>query len=100
MTKYRVWYMRPEHFPDGICGLRKPSIATLGQTHIFLRDVDARDLDEVYMQSQGEIWSPRGEARELILAKGLQHTSMSVGDVIEQDGKFWLVASFGFEEMV
>jgi hypothetical protein len=39
---------------------------------------------------QGENWSPNGEARDLILAKGLRHTSMSVGDVIEDEGGIFL----------
>jgi hypothetical protein len=99
MANYRVWYMRPEHFRDGMCGLNRPTVATLSDTHIFLRDVEATDLEHCYYNSQGEIWSPMGEARELIRSKGLQHTSMSRGDVIELDGRFWLVASFGFEDL-
>lgn len=37
---------------------------------------------------QGEIWSPNGEANELIRSKGLFHTSMSVGDcAVDETGK-------------
>jgi hypothetical protein len=51
---------------------------------------------------QGEVWSPNGEARELILSKGLEHTSMTVGDVIRshQTGEHWMVGQFGFEPIL
>lgn len=108
MSIYRVYYMKPDHFRDFILGVEKPTLTgvTCGDTHTFLRTVTVdqkrdcieHELEDVYFQSQGEIWSPNGEARELILAKGLRHTSMSVGDVIEDpEGRFWAVASFGFE---
>jgi hypothetical protein len=49
---------------------------------------------------QAELWSPNGEARPLIYAKGLQHTSMSIGDVIvDEMGKTFVVASIGFREV-
>lgn len=99
MTTYRVHYMKPEHFGDGLCGMNKPTVATLTATHVFLRTVEADTLDGVYYRSQGEIWSPNGEARALLEEKGLCHTSMSIGDVIEADGKFWIVAPVGFEEL-
>jgi hypothetical protein len=46
---------------------------------------------------QGEVWSPNGEARGLIEAKGLLHTSMSVGDVVVGPDGVHVVAMFGFE---
>ena len=48
---------------------------------------------------QGEKWSPKGEARELIKSKGLRHTSMSVGDVMVVNGKPLLVDSVGFVDL-
>lgn len=40
------------------------------------------DLSEIFRYYQGENWSPEGEARDLIQGLGLNHTSMSVGDVV------------------
>jgi hypothetical protein len=59
-------------------------------------------IDSFYDNSQGENWSPNGEARPLIEAAGLCHTSMSVGDVIydHSQGKFYQVATFGFDEVM
>ena len=108
MTTYRVWYKTRatwEAYPPII-----PTIAKLAETHTFLRTVEIagidivdenpeEGLDLVWTQMQGENWSPNGEARPLIEEKGLCHTSMSTGDVIEHDGKFWAVAPFGFKEL-
>jgi hypothetical protein len=52
--------------------------------------VDATDLDEVFRLTN--LW----EKPELV-QKHAQMTSVSVGDVLEMDGQFYLVANFGFE---
>ncbi len=97
--KYRLYYMRPEWFRNGIMG-QKPDPRNLDRTHVFLREVEAPDLEQAWITSQGEVWSPNGEARGLIEAKGLQHTSMSVGDVaVDADGVAHVVASVGFERL-
>lgn len=50
---------------------------------------------------QGEIWSPNGEARALIQQKGLQHTSMSVDDIIvDEEGHVYIVDAIGFRELM
>jgi hypothetical protein len=101
MRKFEVWYMRPEHFRDGICGLGKPTAADLGATHIRLREIDADNLEAVFVEMQGERWSPNGEAFGMIKALGLRHTSMSVGDVAIDlaSREVWKVARFGFEKV-
>jgi hypothetical protein len=92
--------MKPESFRELIFGAVLPKVAELEGTHVFLREVEAEDLESVFVQLQGEFWSPNGEARFLILSKGLAHTSMSVGDVVEAEGKFWAAAPFGFTELL
>jgi hypothetical protein len=105
MTAYAVFYMTPEWFRDGIMG-RKPNLEKFAETHKFVRMVEARDLDHVYYQCQGEIWSPNGEQRDLIRSLGLEHTSMSVGDIIvsptepnNPPGGLYVVASVGFTRL-
>src|SRR5262245_33549387 len=108
MKTFSVYYMRPEFFRDGIMGAewlnkrsQMPVPGKLNRTHIFLGMFDAEDLEDLFIKMQGEVWSPNGEARELIKAKGLQHTSMSVGDLaVDLDN--WtvhLVDRFGFVEI-
>jgi hypothetical protein len=48
---------------------------------------------------QGENWSPNGEANELIQARGLCHTSMSMGDVIQAGDEYYQVACVGFRKI-
>jgi len=97
--KYQVWYMRPAFFSDGITGSRLPDARNLSATHVHLKDVETtRGLEAVYTEMQGEVWSPNGEARELIQSKGLQHTSMSIGDVIVDDvGNAHVVSNVGYK---
>lgn len=110
-TKFAVWYMRPDFFRDGIMGvdwLRKqgmmPDPANLERTHIHLKDLEleggAQQLERVFRDMQGEVWSPNGEAMGLIEAKGLRHTSMSMGDIVVVDGRAHIVDRFGFAELV
>lgn len=108
--EYEIWYMRPDWFQQGIFGAQ-PNLADLSATHIHLTNfVPSAEQDRgmgkdacewIYWQMQGENWSPHGEARDLIISKGLRHTSMSVGDVIvrKEDGRAWVVAFAGFNEL-
>lgn len=106
--KYDVWYMQPTFFINGSMGSEwmkergaLPVADALHLTHIYLKTVEAPDLEALYRMMQGEVWSPNGEARELILSKGLGHTSMSMGDIAVEHGaeKVWMVDQFGFCEL-
>ncbi len=82
------------HFIDGDVAKFRP-----GETHAFIRQVEADSLAKVYRQMQGFVWSPNGEARDLIRAAGVSHTSMSVGDVVvDADGHAWVCADRGWIE--
>lgn len=112
--KFQIWYMRPEFFREGNMGHQwleehdmLPDPKALSKTHIHLKDFDTtfeddvlRELELVWVAMQGERWSPNGEARGLIKSKGLQHTSMSVGDIaVEENGNVWMVDTFGFHAL-
>jgi hypothetical protein len=72
----------------------------LDETHAHLGDIRLTDLEDIYRTMQGEIWSPNGEAKELIQEKGVGHTSMSIGDVVVlQDGSRHMVYANGFKEI-
>jgi hypothetical protein len=105
MARYRVYYMKPDFFREGTGGfewLEKqgllPSIGTLHKTHIQVTATDAKDPDELYQKMQGEVWSPNGEAREVLQKLGIGHTSMTTGDiaVCEDDGKVWFCDRAGW----
>ena len=119
--KFDIHYMKPEFFRDGTMGSKwlnevgkLPTLATLDQSHVLLKTLASFDngrvsttdpdimraLGTVFSKMQGENWSPNGEARDLIRSKGLEHTSMSVGDAVVVDGStLFLVDRFGFKEM-
>ena len=58
-------------------------------------------LEKAWEMMQGHNWSPEGEARDLITALGLRHTSMSVGDLIEipNTGIIYEVQMVGFKSI-
>jgi hypothetical protein len=100
-----IWYMKPSSFRDWSMGydwlVEQGAIPALSlrQTHILLGKIACRDLHMIFKLMQGENWSPKLEASNLIRSKGLQHTSMSVGDVIGIGGRFWVVDIMGFKEI-
>jgi len=73
----------------------------LKESHILLGNINITDLNEIYHKLQGEYWSPNGEARELVKSLGLNHTSMSVGDIIKFKAKgiAFIVKNLGFQEI-
>lgn len=73
-----------------------PTLFALYETHRRLGNVDLLSLESVYHLMQGERWSPNGEARALISSLGLEHTSMSTGDVIQIGSLLHIVDSVGF----
>lgn len=93
-----IWYMTPEHMHFG----EKKDInpASLKKTHVLLGKIKETDPEEIFKIMQGENWSPQGEAKQLILGKKLNHTSMSVGDIAVIDGKIMRVEVAGFEQLV
>jgi hypothetical protein len=102
----KIWYA-PENYPNdylfGSEWLRNmgklPTPETIPRTHKLIGSVSEKDPDAVYAMMQGEVWSPRGQARELIKRLGLEHTSMSIGDIVQRGKKFYMVDRFGFYEL-
>ena len=76
------------------------SVELLPVTHRFVRELDVPRLENAFVRMQGEVWSPNGEARELIASLGLHHTSMSIGDVVQDDdGVHWMCAPLGWQRL-
>ena len=94
----KIWYQN-EMFWETKGFHPEVKLADLEKTHILLGSIDLTDLEEIFYQLQGHIWSPNGEARNLITRLGLVHTSMSVGDVVEMGGKFFVCDVCGFTEI-
>jgi hypothetical protein len=101
MPRYQVYYARrPTFHPSGQIGIPLLTVSTLAQSHVLLGQIEATDLDNVFWQMQGENWSPHGEAKALLQSLGLSHTSMSTGDVLEdEDGVCWECIEQGWRRL-
>jgi hypothetical protein len=82
------------------------SISRLPITHRYVRsvqvdDTDDNGLDVVFYLMQGEMWSPHGEQKPLVMELGVKHTSMMLNDVIfsAQSNIFYVVQPFGFSKL-
>lgn len=90
--EYEVFYMQ---FPIDI----DPILEGENATHVRIPvTLEADSLNEVYEQMQGENWSPNGEAFDLIRSLGLEHTSLTVGDVVVDmnDDHAWMCENNGW----
>lgn len=100
MGMYRVYYAKK---PEALAAYFKPYCRDADQvrrTHIFVREIDAKSLDDVFRIQQCEFWSPNGEQRDMIKGSGLGHTSMSVSDVLQDpDGIFWECRPTGWRRL-
>jgi hypothetical protein len=99
--KVKIWYVNDN--ADGARDFRFGAtpdnlVANLKNTHVLIGSIQgSANIDEIFDVMQGENWSPNGEARELIQKAGTYHTSMSVGDIIEdENGIFHVVSGIGF----
>jgi hypothetical protein len=101
MPRYQVYYARtPTFHPSGQLGTPVLTGSALAHSHACLGEIEAASLDDAFWQMQGEIWSPHGEAREVIQFLGLGHTSMSVADVLEdEDGICWECLEQGWRRL-
>jgi hypothetical protein len=90
--------MRPEFFEYGAFGTL-PNPEKLSATHVHLIDIEANDLNDAFQQMQAEKknWAREGDAHMLVIKNGLDHVSMSVGDVIiDAVGNMHVVGPLGF----
>lgn len=103
-----VWYSSRDSFPDflfyGDFGGMNPTIR-LGKTHVPIVEcyLEKCQSDHDYLQvcakichlMQGEMWSPNGEAQQLIKNSDTAHTSMSAGDIIQVGERYFIFQHMG-----
>lgn len=83
---------------------KPPKISELEKTHVKIGSVAETHNDTIFYMMQAENWqpmgSPRGSPAAMFLnARGAEHSSMSVGDVIKIGDRAWMVAGSGFTEL-
>lgn len=102
-----IWYARPQarrELSDGYEFAKKQGFtvdpSNLSKTHVLLGKMNQTSLKNIFAMMQGEVWSPKGEAKKLIDSLGLYHTSMSVGDIIKIGNKVMMIDPKGFLDIV
>ena len=98
LTNSTLWF-EPTATNDNIDGILLQNMDNYRRVKTFEGNYT---LDQIYNLMQGEVWSPNGEGRELIQSLGLNHTSMSMGDIIYsgKDKEFWMVMPSGFSNVI
>lgn len=94
-----IYYAKPELIRDSmmgwdfLVGIKHPLIERLRNHDLSdyqkVAMTTKTDLSVIFESYQAEVWSPRGEMREFIREMGLNHTSMSVGDIVEMEGEYY-----------
>jgi hypothetical protein len=93
--KYQIWYMKPS-FLRGLVG-SSPDPNNLSAPHVHLKDIEADNQEDALSRMRAENWPPNGEARDLLQNKGLQHRTMTIGDVLVDEGDaVYLLTAIGF----
>ena len=85
---------------QAVYDMNESSVWVNPKIYTFVAMQWAEDIDHVFHTMQGEVWSPNGEARPLIQALELNHTSMSVGDlVVTEDGEAFECDMVGWKDL-
>jgi len=106
-----VWYVKANFTRDFGMGykfldernLLPHNEKELKRSHVLLGKIkgigtNESGLEKLYMVMQGEVWSPKGEAYNMISKSGSYHTSMSVGDLVRKGNDLWIVDHHGFHQ--
>lgn len=110
-----IWYSKTSTFRDlslGVDFARKfkklpKSAGGIKKSHVLLGKIkgpggriDDNSLETIFKTLQGEVWSPAGEARTFIKKSGTSHTSMSVGDIVQDGKRVFMVDKGGFDQIL
>jgi hypothetical protein len=98
--KTAIWYPRSK---DSAWNARAtlgdyPSIDQVKEEYVCIGHISETDPNLIFDALQGENWSPRNEAVQMIERLGAVHTTMSPGDVIVTPDEKWIIigSPFGF----
>lgn len=102
--KYKIWYAKSSWGGQfkGYDFLKEldmlPNLKKLDETHALLGGIDVPDdLEGIF--SLMNMWACGEPSNHFLKSKGVSHTSMSVGDIVEVDGVFHMVDDFGFKTL-
>ena len=95
---FYVYYLKPGL---GYDERDNPTCELFEDYWTLTRIIGAIDLDDVFHKMQGELWSPNGEMSPYIKSLGVAHTSMSVGDIVQnkESGQYFQVKNIGWRPL-
>jgi hypothetical protein len=101
-----IWYWKEDFARDAMMGAKfmakqgvMPTPDSVPNNYVLIGKIRETNPDKIFHMMQGEIWSPEGQARNMIRASGTGHTSMSVGDIIHVGNKWLMVDRYGFHAL-
>jgi hypothetical protein len=99
----KVYYLKQE-FLEMMIDTEKISKGNINRTHTEMPDViaDLHDPDEVFLllNNGADIPNPyNSPGIQKFIGVNKIHTSMSVGDVVEIDGVYWLCENTGWRTL-
>ena len=101
-----IWYWKEDFARDAMMGpafMTKhgvmPTPDTVKDHYALIGKIAETKPEKIFMMMQGDMWSPKGQARNMVRASGTGHTSMSVGDIIKIGNEYLMVDRFGFHKL-
>jgi hypothetical protein len=112
MTEFTVWHLNSKKLPNDVdafwfgreASYRGLAKALFDRIYVKVATVEASDLEDVFKLSNSisGYWC-ENEGVVVLNPDAMGYggnRSTSVGDVIEYDDRFFMVESFGFEEII
>lgn len=101
-----IWYWKEDFARDAMMGPAfmikhgvMPTPDTVKDHYALIGKIAETKPEKIFMMMQGDMWSPKGQGRNMIRASGTGHTSMSVGDIIKIGNDYLMVDRFGFHKL-
>jgi hypothetical protein len=101
-----IWYWKKDFARDAMMGAKfmtkqgvMPTPDSVPDNYTLIGKIRETNPDKIFHMMQGEIWSPEGQANDMIRSSGTGHTSMSVGDIIHVGNKWLMVDRYGFHAL-
>ena len=88
-----IWYLRAGAVPRDL----NPN--TLPRTHAMIGTLAETDPETILSMMQAESWDPDNRSQEMLEELGVDHASMSAGDVIVTNEKTYIITNNGFTEL-
>ena len=88
-----IWYLKAGSSANNT------NTDTLYQTHSMIGTLTDSDPEAILSMMQAESWDPDNRSSEMLDELGVDHASMTAGDVIVTDKTAYIITKDGFTEL-